>query len=247
MPVVSLPSALSCRAPLAALFISALVPGCLGERGGTPGVNTGQGGASQPGQARDSSDAIVRDDVPLPLTSLLGQAPQDVEAMLGDPPGKGFSKSSCVRFAPKRIFFGCKFVSQTYADKTGTFGSVTVDYEDGVSARVAFNGLPGEGALTWEEALRTVGLEIPRAPATRSPADGVTLWSWYNGAARLFIGGQQYRVEASVVRDDRSRAKVDVILNHPLSPEQEAKIIEVKPKRAETGPGGAPPANAPAH
>jgi len=257
MPVVSPPSALSCRraplscrraplacrAPLAVLLASALLPGCLGERGGTPGVNAGEN-QDKPGEDRDSSDAIVRDDVALPLTSLLGRAPQDVEAMLGDPPGKGFAKESCVRFAPKRIFFGCKFVSQTYADKTGTFGSVTVDYEDGLSARVAFNGLPGAGPLTWEEALEIVGLELPRAPAIDSPADGVTLWSWYNGAARLFIGDKQYRVEASVVRDDRSRAKVDVILNHPLSPEQEAKILEVKPKRANTAPGGAPPADA---
>ncbi len=242
MPVVSPPSALSCRAPLAALLISALIPGCMGERGGTPGVSAGQAGhagEAQPGLTRDTSDAIVRDDVALPLSSLLGQVPQDVEAMLGDPPGKGFTKDSCVRFAPKRIFFGCKFVSQTYADKTGTFGSVTVDYEDGLSARVAFTGLPGEGALTWQEALALVGLEIPRAPATRSPADGVTLWSWYNGAARLFIGGQQYRVEASVVGDDRSRAKVDVILNHPLSPEQEAKVIEVTAKRPGAAHDGA--------
>ena len=240
MPVVSPPSALSCRAPLAALLISALVPGCLGERGGTPGVSAGQA-AEGPGLARDTSDAIIRDDVALPLSSLLGQVPQDVEAMLGDPPGKGFLKNSCVRFAPKRIFFGCEYASQTYADKTGTFGSVTVDYEDGRSARVAFTGLPGEGPLTWQEALALVGLEIPRAPATRSPADGVTVWSWYNGAARLFIGGQQYRVEASVVGDDRSRAKVDVILNHPLSPEQEAKIIEVTAKRPEAAPDAETP------
>ncbi len=235
MSVASLLRARSCRAPLAALLVSALAPGCLGERGGTPSAERGPGSA-QPAQARDTSDAIGREDVALPLTSLRRHAPQDVEAMLGDPPGKGFAKGSCVRFAPKRIFFECKFVSQTYADKTGTYGSVTVDYEDGLSSRVAFTGLPGAGPLTWEEALELVGLEIPRPPATRSPADGVTLWSWYNGAARLIIDGKQYRVEASVVGDDRTRAKVDVILNHPLSPEQEAKIIEVKPQR----PGAAP-------
>ncbi|HFE46298.1 MAG TPA: hypothetical protein ENJ18_12510, partial [Nannocystis exedens] len=175
----SLVCARSTWTPFVALTLLLAPAGCLGERGGgTPADSL----KIQAQGATDPSYATLREDVALPLGKLLGHAPADVEALLGEPVSKGFAKKSCVRFAPKRIFFRCEFVSQTYADKTGTFKSVTVDYEDGLSARVSFNGLPGEGPLSWQEALEIAGLELPHPPKTSSPAEHVTLWRWYNGA-----------------------------------------------------------------
>ncbi|MEZ4380299.1 MAG: hypothetical protein R3A79_03055 [Nannocystaceae bacterium] len=230
------------------LALPLALAGCLGPRGGDPNAAAaGAESSAAPAAARPAPSkdfATIRDDVPLPLTKLLHRPPPEVEAELGPPPGKGYMKKSCVRFAPKRVFFECSYVNQTYADATGTFDSVTIGFEDGLSTRVSFNGLPGAGPLTrWEDALAVVGLELPNPPQTRSPDEGVTLWSWYNGAARLLYKEQQYRVEVSVVDGDPKRARVDVILNHPLTPEQEAKIIEVKPREGDVRPSdGTPPA-----
>ncbi|MCA9660144.1 MAG: hypothetical protein KC486_17500 [Myxococcales bacterium] len=230
-----------------ALALPLALAGCLGERGGDPSAAASASRAkASAGDAEDAEKnpkgsglskdfAKVRDDVPLPLTKLLHRPPPEVEAELGDPPGKGFARKSCVRFAPTRIFFECAYVSQDYADVTGTFKTVTIDYEDGVSSRVSYNGLPGEGPLTWQEALDIVGLELPNPPRTRHPDDGVTVWSWYNSAARLIYKGRQYRVEVSIVDDDRKRARVDVILNHPLTDAQKAKVLEVKAQRPGAG------------
>jgi len=231
-------SFLDCAPPrpalAAALTLSLLAPGCLGERGGVP-LERQTDTAITNAVAGEKPYAKVREDVPLPLTQLLGHSPPEVEAMLGKPAGKGFAKKSCVRFAPERIFFRCEFALQTYADKTGNFDRILIEYEDGLSSRVAFNGLPGAGALTWKEALDIVGLELPKPPKTSHPGDDVTLWRWYNGAARLLIHDRQFRVEVSVVAGDRKRAKIDVILNHPLTPEQEAQTLEVE--RASPGTG----------
>ncbi len=235
MPVRSLVCARSTWTPLVALALLFAPTGCLGERGGgTPADSLkvqAQGTINQTG-------ATLREDVPLPLSKLLGHAPADVEALLGEPMTKGVVKKSCVRFAPKRIFFRCKFVSQTYADKTGNFQSVSIDYEDGLSTRVSFNGLQGEGPFSWQEGLEIAGLELPNPPKTSQPAENVTLWHWYNGAARLLIHEQQFRVEISVIENDRTRAKIDVIQNHPLSPEQQANTIEVKARGPATDAGG---------
>jgi hypothetical protein len=232
-----------------ALALPLALAGCLGERGGDPSVASAPSAAARAGDAADTAQnpkaaglskdfATIRDDVPLPLTKLLHRPPPEVEAELGDPPGKGFARKSCVRFAPKRIFFECAYASQDYADATGTFKSVTIDYEDGISSRVSYNGLPGEGPLTWQEALDIVGLELPNPPRTRHPDDGVTVWSWYNSAARLIYRGRQYRVEVSIVDDDRKRARVDIIVNHPLTDAQKAKVLEVRGKDAGAAPSG---------
>jgi len=83
---------------------------------------------------------------------MLGHFPADVETLLGEPLTKGSRSESCVRFVPKRVFFACESVSQTYADKTGAFRQVTVTYEDGVSTAVTFDGARGEGPFTADAA-----------------------------------------------------------------------------------------------
>ncbi len=237
MFVRSLVCARSTWTRLVAFSLLAVPSGCLGERGGAPLAES----LPIQRQGTEQAYATTREDVPLPLGKLLGHAPPDVEALLGEPVSKGFVKKTCVRFAPERTFFRCEFASQTYADKTGTFNSVSIDYEDGLSSRVAFHGLPGAGPLSWQQALEIVGLELPNPPRTSKPADDVVLWRWYNGAARLLIHERQFRVEISIVEDDRKRAKIDVILNHPLSPEQEAKSIEVQRAGPGTGEFKPPP------
>ena len=206
--------------------------GCNLERGGkAPAKAQAQAGPppqGPTGRARPGPRATVREDVPLPLTKMLGHAPADVEALLGEPLTKGSRSTSCVRFVPERVFFACESVTQTYADKTGAFRSVTVTFEDRVSARVAFDGPRGDAPFTAEEALAAVGLALPFPPTESTPAPDVTLWTWFNSQARLSVGDRDYRVEASVVEGKRERARIDVILNQPLDENERARILPVR-------------------
>ncbi|MCA9634881.1 MAG: hypothetical protein KC420_02480 [Myxococcales bacterium] len=232
-----------CFAHLLTLAMALALPtGCMGERGGAPAGGAAAGDAAQGGLGADLTLASIKEDVPLPLTRLLGLSPQEVEPHLGDPISKGMMKKSCFRHRDKRVFFECSFAQQTYADKSGTFGSVTVDYEDGISSAVYFTGLPGEGPMTsWEEALKVVGLQLPEAPEVLTPEANVTVWSWGNSRARLLIEGSQYRVVVSTINGERARARVEVVNNSPLTPAQEAKVLDVKAQN----PGGQAPGSAP--
>ena len=178
-----------------------------------------------PAPAADLALAQVREDVPLPVTRLLGRPVAEVQAQLGEHTGKGMQRESCVRFVPERVFFGCHYAMQRYVDKTGTFAGVRVGYEDGVATELAYDGYnAGSGAFTPEALLAAVGLTLPGPGKESAPAPDVRLWTWFNSLARLKIAGKQYRVEVSVVGDDWARAQVSVILNEPLTPEQQAKI-----------------------
>ena len=167
---------------------------------------------------------------PLPLGSLLGKSPQEVEPSLGEPKGKGMMKKSCVRFLPDRVFFECNYAWQRYADQSGTYEAVLVGYEDGKAASIAVEGIPGEGAFDPKAALAKVGLELPEAPTRSEPTDEAKVWSWFNDKARLLVDGAQYRVEVSSVGDQWSTSKVEIILNQPLSAEQKAKIKQPETK-----------------
>ncbi len=230
MPAMARPT--PARSALWALCL-VLGPGAAG------GCNLERGGTPKP-QAKAGAEplATVRDDVPLPLPKMLGHFPADVETLLGEPLTKGSRSESCVRFVPKRVFFACESVSQTYADKTGAFRQVTVTYEDGVSTAVTFDGARGEGPFTADAALAAVGLTLPFPPTVSQPAPGVTLWSWFNGQARLRIEGKEYRVEASVVEDKRERSRIEVILNHPLSEMERSRVLPVAGKKPELTPEG---------
>jgi hypothetical protein len=46
--------------------------------------------------------------------------------------------------------------------------------------------------------------------------------AWFNSQARLLIAGKQHRVEVSIIDDDWARSRVEVMLNDPLTPEQQA-------------------------
>lgn len=175
----------------------------------------------------------VRDDVPLPLTALLGRSVAEVQAQLGEHTGKGMQRESCVRFVPERTFFGCHYAMQRYLDKTGTWAGVRIGYEDNVATEVSYDGLKaGSGPVTPEALLAAAGLTLPGPGKESAPAEGVRLWAWFNSLARLRIGGKQYRVEASVVGDDWASTRVSVILNEPLTPEQKAKVKPVVGKDA---------------
>lgn len=169
-------------------------------------------------------------DAPLPLAAMLGAEPQVVESNLGEPLTKGGTKKTCVRFVPDRVFFECAAAWQRYADRSGTFGAIGVRYEDGRAASIAFEELPGEGPFDPRVALREVGLELPGEPNQSEPAPGVTLWSWFNSAARLLVHDRQYRVEVSSVGGEWAKAKVEVILNHPLTEAQKAKVVDASPQ-----------------
>jgi hypothetical protein len=177
----------------------------------------------------------VRDDVPYPLAALLGRPRAEVEAKLGAKRDKDTGgRSTCVRFVPERTWFRCESRWQRYDDLAPSrFGAVMVTYEDGVVAAFTLDGLPGEGAFDHQRALALAGLELPGEPRVRKPQNpldpsrsaDVTVWSYFNDAARLEVGGRQYRVEVSVVEGQWARAKVDVILNDRLNDDERARIV----------------------
>lgn len=188
-----------------------------------------------PAEAAAGPLGRVLPDAPLPLLRILGATPAEAEAHFGPPIAKGGTKKSCIRFVPDRVFFACQFTWQRYSDATGTFGALEVHYEDGRATSIAFEELPGEGALDPRGALAKVGLELPGEPQVDEPAPDVKRWSWFNSAARLLIGEQQYRVELSSVGGRWQSAKVEVTLNHPLTEAQRAKVVEVKPQAEGAG------------
>ncbi len=177
-------------------------------------------------------------DAPIPWETLIGSDPKTAEGFVGEPAAKGGSKESCVRFVPDRTWFKCKNVWQRYDDTTGTAKFVHMTYEDGKTVSVAFEELNGEGPFDPVKALRSVGLELPGPPKLEQPEDNVKVWSYWNSAARLRIGGRQYRVEVSLVDDKWDTSKVSVILNDPLSDDEKSRVFEVKPQRGADAAGG---------
>jgi len=185
--------------------------------------------------ATDGSDALATadPDLPLALVKLLGKSPPDVEALLGAHQAKAGRSGSCVRFVPKRVFFKCSRVWQTYADKTDRFRAVQIMWEDSLSTSVSFDFKPSEQPFTREGALAMVGLDLPGAPAQSKPAEGVTLWRWFNNTARLLFADKQYMVELST-KDSWESSRLTVTLNHPLTAEQQQLVVKTgSQKKAE--------------
>lgn len=195
--------------------------------------------AAEPAKPPPAKLAVLRDDVPLPLKKILGRSVADVQALLGEPLGKGMVRDSCVRFVPDRTFFGCKYALQRYADKTDNFKAVQVAFEEGVATEVAFDGWKHATGLFDPQALLTaIGLTLPEPGVESTPKPNVRLWRWFNHIARLVIDGKQYRVDLSVVDDEWSRSRVEIYLNDSLTPEQAAKIQQ--PAGNEPAPGDEP-------
>lgn len=185
---------------------------------------------AEPAKAPPVKLAELRDDVPLPLKKILGQPVADVQALLGEHQGKGMARGTCVRFVPDRTFFACKYALQRYADKTDNFKAVQVGFEDGVATEVAFDGWKhATGPFDPQALLTAVGLTLPEPGEESTPDPNVRVWKWFNHIARLVIDKKQYRVELSVVEDEWSRSRVEILLNDPLTPEQTAKIQQPAP------------------
>jgi len=163
---------------------------------------------------------------PLPIDEMIGHAPAEVEAKLGDPLGKGESRTSCVRYVPERTWFKCTHARQRYADPTDKFKAIGVEFEDGKASALAFDGPKGEGPFEPNKALAFVGLELPGEPKLEEPEPGTKVYSWFNASARLLIQGRQYRVQVSTVADDWARSKVELILNDPLSPDELSRKVD---------------------
>jgi hypothetical protein len=161
----------------------------------------------------------------LPIEDMLGHAPAEVEAKLGDALGKGEARSSCVRYVPDRVWFRCSHAVQRYADPTGHFKAVGVEFEDGKASALAFDGLQRTGPFDPGQALAAVGLELPGTPKIAEPDPSTKVYTWFNSAARLLVHGRQYRVQVSVVDGDWQRAKVELVLNDPLNPDELARKL----------------------
>jgi hypothetical protein len=163
-------------------------------------------------------------DAPIPLHEVLGHAPADAEKVLGEPTETGSSRISCVRFLPDRTFFACEQEARAYADKSGKFEGIRVEYEDGKAASIALTGLVGEGDFSPEQALTIVGLELPGEFRTIKPKPEVEVWDYWNSEARLVLDGKQYRVQVSVVDGEWPRSKVEIMINHPLTDDEKSRI-----------------------
>lgn len=165
---------------------------------------------------------------PLPLTKMLGQTAAEAESHLGPPVqnSKGGMRDSCVRYLPERTWFTCKFAWQRYTDKTNTFAVVHLTYEDGKVSGIAFENIPGQGPFDARAALAAVGLDLPGEPKVEKPQPEVTVYNWWNARARLIVHGRQYRVRVSTVSDTWDKAKVEIILNDTLTPDEKARVIE---------------------
>lgn len=163
---------------------------------------------------------------PLPIEALLGKTPADVQAQLSEPLGKGMMRKSCVRFLPERTWFSCNFAAQRYGDKSGAYTAIGIEYQDGISTAVAFEGPKNAtGAFDPRAALAYVGLELPGEPRVEQQEGDAAIHSWFNASSRLLIAGKQYRVVVSSVANDWARTKVEVILNHPLTDEERARVV----------------------
>ncbi len=173
---------------------------------------------------------------PLPIESMLGKPPPEVEVHLGEPLGKGMVRDSCVRHLPDRTWFKCSYVTQKYADKGGTFQGIGVQYEDGVAASMSWEPIPGDGPFDPLKAMAAVGLEIPGQPSRHEPAENVQLWSYFNSASRLRISDREYRVEVSVVDGSWAKSKVELILNDHLTDDEKARVFQTKGTNAPKNP-----------
>ncbi len=178
------------------------------------------------------------------LNLLVNKTPAEVEAVLGAAQQVGSDQVSCVRFVPERVFFACQQEIRLYQHPP--FEQIRVEFEDGRAANVALSGLPGEGAFNLVAALASVGVSMPDAPKHDNPGLGVggepdavvDRWEWSNSRARLRIDGLEHRVRVSVVNSEYRRAKLEIINNSPLSPEQAARI---KPAKGESSSVSEPP------
>ena len=135
-----------------------------------------------------------------------------------------------MRFLPERVFYACEQSARIYDHEQ--FEQIRVDFEDGYAAQVTLSGLPGEGDFDPEAALASVGVSLPDKPKHDNPSMGmggepgdvVDRWVWGNSSARLRVDDLEHRVQLSVVNGDWRRSKLEIIVNHPLTPEQAAKI-----------------------
>ena len=164
------------------------------------------------------------------LNLLINKTPEQVDAVLGEPKATGSDRISCVRFVPERVFFACEQTIRVYDHEQ--FEQIRVEFEDGYSALVAVSGLPGEGAFDPDAALASLGVSLPEKPHHDNPSMGiggeagdvVDRWIWGNSSARLLIDDLEHRIQLSVVNGEWRRSKLELILNHPLNPEQESRI-----------------------
>ena len=218
------------RSPFPAFL--ALTLACTVEGKRPAGGAAGERPGSEAAHGAEGTRALGRvlPDAPLPIEAMLGARAADVERHLGEPLGKGMMRKSCVRFVPDRTWFACDYAEQRYTDPTGRFAAIGVEYTDGVSTGLWWERIPGTGPFDPAEALRIVGLELPGKPAVRHPKPNVTVYDYFNHAARLRIHGKEFRVEVSVVDDDWQHAKVQMWENDHLTPDQARRRIEAKPR-----------------
>jgi hypothetical protein len=233
----------------ASLIVASLLLGGCQAQPASDANKTDDAKSSKPPADAPAKPALGADGKPLgrvsasefiDLTKLVNKTPEEVDALLDAPTDTGSDRVSCVRFVPERVFFGCEQQIRVYGHRN--FESVRVEFEDGRAAMVALAGLPGEGPFDPKAALAAVGLELPGEPAHDNPGfaaaqegEVVDRWEWGNDRARLLIDGLEHRVRLTVINQDWRRAKLELINNHPLSPEQKARIKPVRGEEPDAG------------
>jgi hypothetical protein len=196
------------------------------------GAKSGDGAEEKSGEGEKGGDnktepagnlGQISSDTPVPLKDLLGQPPDAVEKVLGEPSATESNRISCIRWVPERVFFACEQELRRYPNEKLTH-FIEVDYEDGRAATVAMVGLKSDSSFSLDAVMKAAGLSLPGKPKLTHPRDSVSVWTFWNAQARLLVNEKQYYVRISVVDDEWERSKVEVIVNHPLTPDQESRI-----------------------
>ncbi|GEM_PF-2318143 len=214
-----------------------------GDQQGRAQARAGENGSTQaaPTPASEPTAQLLSNEI-IDLSAVLTASPEEAEKLLGAAKEADTHESSCVRFLPERVFFKCEHDMRMYEHPK--LGYLTIDYQDGAAAELAFVGPVSEVEFSLDAAMGFLGLVLPGEPRHSNPGantgkrgDIVDLWDWGNSGARLAIDGHQFRVRISSLNLSWEGTKIEIIDNSPLTSDQQARIMPIKGAAGEAGAG----------
>lgn len=176
------------------------------------------------GDKADPKKAVLSESAPVDIAAILQKDEAAVHEILGEPTERGSDRKTCARFVPKLVRFECDVHSEYWIPGPAGLERLSVEFEDGKASAVGMVGLVGEGDFTPDKGLEFAGLSLPGEPFEQKPKPEVTVWDYFNPAARLIVDGKEHRVLVSIVDDEWRKSKIEVRLNHALTDDEEARV-----------------------